>query len=285
MKFSKMQATGNDFIVIDIHKMRRKWPELAKEMCHRHFGVGADGLITVNMKSGNLGMRIFNADGSEAEVCGNGLRCFAKYISDYNFNDSDELDIETNSGLKKAYLFKTGDRVTSVKVDMGRPMFGISEIPLNPSQFKNGEATAISKVMIQKSLSVEGRKLGLNFVSMGNPHAVAFIKEEVDSFPLDIIGPTIEQHKLFPNRTNFEIAQVITGDRIIARVWERGVGETLACGSGACAIAVAAMKKGFANEKVDIIMPGGILTIIWDKKESVSLRGEVKEVFTGTWLK
>ncbi|HJX03655.1 MAG TPA: diaminopimelate epimerase [Dehalococcoidia bacterium] len=285
MKFSKMQATGNDFIIIDARKMRRNWPELAKDMCHRHFGVGADGLITVNMQSDSLSMRIFNTDGSEAEVCGNGLRCFAKYVSDYKLNDSVELDIETNSGLKKAYLFKTRGSVTSVKVDMGMPRFGITEIPLNPVQFTADAASTGSKAMIQKILSIEGRKLDLNFISMGNPHAVAFIKDDIEELPLNTIGPIIERHIWFPNRTNFEIAHIEAKDRIRARVWERGVGETLACGSGACAIAVAAVKKGYANEKVDIIMPGGILTIIWNKKESVFLRGGVEEVFTGTWLK
>ncbi len=284
MIFHKFEAAGNDFIIIDARKNKAEWNRLAINMCHRHFGVGADGIILVDAREGNnLYMRIFNADGSEAEVCGNGLRCFAKYVSDEGIDSSDELQIFTPSGVKLARVYKENGKVERVRVNMGLPRFGVSEIPLDTG-FTNWNEFYI-KDMLYYPLKVGRAILDLNFISMGNPHAVAFISKTVDEYDLGDIGPRIENNELFPRKTNFEIANVIDRKTIKARVWERGVGETLACGSGACAIGVAAIQREIAENNVDIIMPGGKLEISWEPGGDVYLTGSVKKVFTGDWLK
>jgi diaminopimelate epimerase len=281
MKFFKYEAAGNDFVVIDARQEKADWNRLAVDMCHRHFGVGADGIITVDFQNGNnLFMRIFNADGSEAEVCGNGLRCFAKFVADHGISDSPELKIFTPSGIKLATVYKDEGKVNRVRVNMGMPRFCAAEIPVTADQ--GGKLLDI-KGMLGYSLNVEKVVVDLNFVSLGNPHAVAFISSPVDEYNLANIGPKIEHNPIFPQKTNFEIANVIDKSTIKARVWERGVGETLACGSGACATGVAAIKRGLVDNNVDIIMPGGKLEISWKEGGDVYLTGPVKQVFQGDW--
>jgi diaminopimelate epimerase len=287
MRFSKLQGTGNDFLLADARTMETEWSRLARAICDRHFGVGADGLILVqNSTSADLKMRLFNPDGSEAEVSGNGLRCFAKYAMDEGLTGKMSpgdgqyhcaLTIETLSGLRRVRAYVSGNKVNRAEVNMGLPKFRPEQIPVAVDV----DMTPI----LGHPLVVNGEKLTFSFVSMGNPHAVSFLSEPVADFPLADIGPKVENHSVFPQRTNFEVARVLSRENIEARVWERGVGETLSCGSGASAIAVAAQLLGYADKEVDITLPGGILNVSWDGVGEVLLTGPVEEVFTGEWPK
>lgn len=282
MKFSKLQATGNDFILVDVRDVEQDWESLARAMCQYHFGVGSDGLILVqDSQVADLRMRIFNPDGSEAEICGNGLRCFAKYVNEHNVIHKANLAIETSSGIRNVKACISGNQINKAEVNMGIPEFRPEQIPVRfviASEAKQSP-------MLDYSLEVNGEKLNLTLLSMGNPHAVSFVSQPVSSFPLDELGPLVENHPVFPKRINFEIARILSRERIEARVWERGVGETLACGSGACAIVVAAQLLGGVDSQVDIILPGGVLTISWDGTGEVLLAGPVEEVFDGEWIK
>jgi len=287
MKFSKLQATGNDFILVDALTERTEadWEKLARAICNRHFGVGADGLILVqNSTSGDLRMRLFNSDGSEAEVSGNGLRCFAKYAVEKGLADkmasrtgrrTQSLSIETESGVRKVKVYMSGSKVNRAEVNMGLPLFRPEQIPV--------KARVATAPILNYPLVINRKKLILSLVSMGNPHAVSFASGPVADFPLTEIGPRVERHHMFPRRINFEVARVLGRRKIEARVWERGVGETLACGSGASAIAVAGRLLGYVDKRVDIMLPGGILTVSWDGVREVLLTGPVEEVFTGRW--
>jgi diaminopimelate epimerase len=286
MKFSKLQATGNDFILVDARTREGEWSKLARAMCDRHFGVGADGLILVqDSTSADLKMRIFNSDGSEAEVSGNGLRCFAKYVIERGFSIkmssqgeqyNCSLAIETLSGIRKAKAYMSGNKVNRVEVNMGLPQFQPEQIPV--------KVKVDIIPILDYPLAIDGRKLTLSLLSMGNPHAVSFLSRPVADFPLAETGPKVERHPIFPQKTNFEVARVLSRMKIEARVWERGVGETLACGSGACAIAVVAQLSDYVEEQVDIMLEGGTLTISWDRVGEVLLTGPVEEIFTGEWL-
>ena len=279
-----MQAAGNDFILVDAGKVNRDWSRMAVTMCDRHFGVGGDGLLVVSPSDkANLRMREFNLDGSEAEACGNGLRCVAKYAAYSGLVSAGtrQILVETIAGIRQAKLDKTRGKVTRIQVSMGEPRFGVKDIPvmIEPSQ---GETVDI-KPILDYPLTIDGTELLLNFVSMGNPHAVCFWQHPVADFPLSQLGPQIERHRLFPNRINFEIAKVISRQRIEARVWERGVGETLACGSGACAITVASKLLGYTEHKADVKLPGGILDAEWNGAGEVILGGPAETVFNGKW--
>ncbi len=287
MKFYKLQGGGNDFILVDGRDVEHDWAGLARVMCQRHLGVGADGLLVVERsRVADLRMRVFNADGSEAEVCGNGLRCFVKYAIEQEIADKVSLrveqgnpclTIETLAGIRKAKACIAGNKVTWVEVSMGMPRFEPEQIPIE------GEVDIVP--ILNYPLTLGKRKLGLSVLSMGNPHAVCFVSEPVVKFPLGKVGPKVGKHYLFPQGTNFEIARILDRGKLEAKVWERGVGETLACGSGACAIAVAARLLNYVDTDVDIIFPGGTLTVYWDGKGEVMLGGPVEEVFTGEWLK
>jgi len=286
MKFSKLQATGNDFILVDARTMEAEWPKLARAMCERHFGAGADGLILVqNSTSADLKMRLFNSDGSEAEVSGNGLRCFAKYtieeglvgkMSSRAEQKNRSLTIETLSGARQVKAHMSRNRVNRAEVDMGLPRFQPEQIPVR--------AKVDIIPILNYPLVIDGKKLTLALLSIGNPHAVSFLSQPVADFPLSEIGAKVEKHPMFPQRTNFEVARVLSRGRIEARVWERGVGETLACGSGASALAVAARLLDYVDRQVDIILAGGTLTVSWDMVGEVLLSGLVEEVFRGEWL-
>jgi diaminopimelate epimerase len=290
MRFSKLQATGNDFILVDAGTMEGEWSKLARAICDRHFGVGADGLILVQDSTiADLKMRLFNSDGSEAEVSGNGLRCFAKYaiekgstgkISSRAEEGNSSLAIETLSGVRKVKAYMSGNKVNRVEVNMGLPQFQAEQIPVKVKV----DIPIASGPILDYPLAINGKELTLALLSMGNPHAVSFLSRPIADFPLAEIGPKIERHPMFPQRTNFEVARVLSREKIEARVWERGVGETLACGSGACAIAVAAQLLDYVEPQVDIILEGGTLTISWDRVGEVLLTGPVEEVFTGEWL-
>jgi len=287
MRFSKLQATGNDFILVDARDMELDWAKLAQAMCRRHFGIGADGLILVqDSELANVKMRMFNPDGSEAEACGNGLRCFAKYVIEKGIvgemslraeRSNPCLTIETLSGMRKAKACMSGGKVSEVEVSMGVPYFKPEEIPI--------KVKVDIIPILDYDLAIGERRLAVSILSMGNPHAVSFLSEPVAGFPLAEVGAGVEGHPMFPQRTNLEIASVLTKGKIEARVWERGVGETLSCGSGACAIAVAAQLLGYVDSQVDITFPAGIVTVFWDRVGEVLLSGPVEEVFSGEWLK
>jgi len=286
MKFSKLQATGNDFILVDARSMKGEWSKLAQATCDHHFGIGADGLILVqDSTNADLKMRIFNSDGSEAEVSGNGLRCFAKYAIEKGLSaqipsrgekDNRSLTIETLSGIRKIKAYVSGNKVNRVEVNMGIPQFQPAQIPV-------GIEVDIIPIL-DYPLVIDSKELTLAILSMGNPHAVSFLSQPINDYQLAELGPKVERHPIFPQRINFEVARILSRVKIEARVWERGVGETLACGSGACAIAVAAQLLDYVDSQVDIILNGGTLTVFWDRVGGVLLTGPVEEVFTGEWL-
>lgn len=296
MKFSKLQATGNDFILLQpltpnpsiggVGVAEADWEELAQVMCDRRFGIGADGLILIEDSStADLKMRLFNPDGSEAEVSGNGLRCVAKYAIEKDLTEglsspggqsTLSLNIETLAGVRKAKAYMADNKVCGVEVGMGTPRFQPEQIPV--------EVKVDITPILGYPLVINTSELSLCLLSMGNPHAVAFSSFPVADFPLADIGPTVETHPLFPQRTNFAVARLLSARDIEARVWERGVGETLACGSAACAIAVAAQLLNHVGKEVDITLAGGVLTVYWDRRGEVLLTGPVEEVFAGEWL-
>jgi diaminopimelate epimerase len=291
VRFSKLQGTGNDFILVDARAGLRttNLENLARAICDRHFGVGADGLMLAeNSAVANLKMRLFNSDGSEAEVSGNGLRCFAKFAIENGLvggtssaaaQANQSLTIETLAGIREVKAYLLGNRVDRADVNMGPPRFKPEEIPVGV----NVDVPIAPVPILNCPLPLNGKELTVCLLSVGNPHAVAFLSAAVAGFPLSEIGPKVENHPLFPQRTNFEVARVLSRNEIEARVWERGVGETLACGSGACAIAVAAQLLGFTGNRVDIMLDGGSLTVSWDGVGEILLSGPVEEVFTGEW--
>jgi diaminopimelate epimerase len=277
MNFVKLQATGNDFLLIEGRRRQQMdWSALAKAICHRHFGVGADGLLLIlPSKKADFYMRMFNPDGSEAEACGNGLRCAARYAMKSGLISSAEIKIETPAGIKR---LRTRGR-KSIQVAMGKPLLAPAAIPVLVE--RKGVSKAVP--VIDYPLTIGKSKLKITCVSMGNPHAVCFLDRPVADFPLAEIGPKVELHPIFPNRVNFEIVNVISKKKLRARVWERGAEETLSCGTGACAIAVAARLKKLTDNPVDIILPGGTLIIDWDGIGEVLLSGPAEIVFKGEW--
>ena len=286
MNFTKLQATGNDFIFTDARNMERDWARLAREICYRQFGVGADGLILVATSNiASLKMKLFNSDGSEAEVSGNGLRCFAKYVIDRHMVNGPNLTVETMSGIRTIEATVYRGKVIDVKVNMGTPRFKAEDIPVLIDKPKKGRGEVDIIPILDYPLTIGRRGLTLSFVSMGNPHAVSFLSQPVADFPLSAIGPQVENHPMFPERVNFEVGRILARNKIGARAWERGAGETLSCGSGACAIAVIARIKGYIDDEVDIMLEGGDLTVYWNGVGEVYLSGPVAEVFSGEWPK
>jgi len=284
MNFTKMQGAGNDFILVEAGGVDRNWSQMAIAMCDRHFGIGGDGLLLLlPSDKADFQMRIFNSDGSEAEACGNGLRCLAKYALYKGLANprTHQILVESIAGIRIVRLHKAGGEVTKIQVSMGVPKFGAKDIPVAIEQ---GKANLVDiKPVLDYPVTINGRELLLDVISMGNPHAVYFVQHPVSDFPLTQLGPGVEQHKIFPNRVNFEVARVINRQQIEVRVWERGVGETLACGSGACAVAVAARLHGYIDNKVNIKLLGGVLDVEWDGIGEVFLSGPAEVVFSGEW--
>lgn len=278
MEFAKLHGTGNDFVMVDARADDRDWHALAEAVCDRHFGIGADGLIlAAPSERADIRMRIFNADGSEAEMSGNGMRCLVKFAADAGMvaSRSGEFDVETGAGvLGVRTTLDAAGKVTSVRQSMGPPRLDPREIPVNidaPPPITEFEIRAGEHV------------LAITPVSMGNPHAIMFQREPVEEYPLHSVGPLVEHHALFPKRTNFEVVRVLERGRAEMRVWERGVGETLSCGSGAAATIVAARLLGLADGALQLTVPGGVLDLEWDGEGEVVLSGPVVEVFRGTW--
>ena len=268
--FTKMHGLGNDFIVIDCRdgKSGVKSEEsgaLARRLCHRRFGIGADQvLLLYNSEKADFLMRIFNADGSEVEMCGNGIRCFAKYVWDRKLSGKSVLEIETSAGIIKPE--KAGDLI---RVDMGTPVLDGRQIPVD-----------LDGVIKDYPLTIEDKTFTITCVSMGNPHAVIFV-DEVEGFDVRRYGSRIEAHRLFPKKINVEFVQVIDRKTLRMRVWERGAGETMACGTGASAVAVAANLKGIAEQKVTVKLLGGDLLIELSENGHVYMTGPAEEVFEG----
>ena len=279
-----MHGAGNDYIYLDARDIEEDWADLSRTMSDRHFGIGSDGLILImNSDTADLRMRMFNADGSEGEMCGNGIRCFAKYAIDHGIvpSTTTSLQIDTLAGLRTVTPTYKDRIVDGAQVAMGIPMLDPSDIPVSLDPAITGSRGPILKYAIHPG----DFRLFLTFVSMGNPHAVTFIDQPVSEFPLHNIGPLVERHPMFPQRVNFEIVNVVDDTHLIARVWERGSGETMACGTGACAIAVAGKLLGLTKNDVDITLPGGTLKISWDGETEVLMEGPAEEVFTGEWTK
>jgi diaminopimelate epimerase len=277
MQFTKLHGTGNDFLVVDAREIDRDWGALARRMCDRHYGVGADGLLLATASErADVRMRIFNADGSEAEISGNGMRCLVRFATDAGIARprDGELDVETGAGVSRVKVFASGGSVIAVRQSMGKPRLDPREIPVAI------EAPPPIKEFV---LEAAGRAIPITPISMGNPHAVYFQDQPVAGYPLQEVGPAVEHHALFPNRTNFEVVRMLAPGRAEMRVWERGVGETLSCGSGASAVMVAARLLGHAESSLELTVPGGVLDLAWDGEGDVILSGSVAEVFRGTW--
>lgn len=286
VNFSKLESAGNDFVLIEDDSGLSDYNGFAIQACNRHFGIGADGVLVINrVSSESVGMRVFNADGSEAEACGNGLRCLVKYALDNKFVDGagQPVTVHTIAGRRTARVIEKTPDGTRIETSMGKPGFAPADIPVDlPAEIFTEKLDI--KLLSPVSIQLGGVELELHFASMGNPHAVFFTREPVTRFPLDKIGPLVEHHNMFPKKTNFEVARVVSPDEIEVRVWERGVGETLACGSGACATGVVAHLLGFTGKSATIHLPGGMLTVKWVPTSEVYLQGTARTVFTGTIL-
>ena len=280
IEFSKLNGQGNDFILIDSFTDNIELSSMQiASMCDRHFGIGADGLILVK-KSNNSDfyMDYYNQDGSKAEMCGNGIRCMSKFIHDMRLSTSDKFSIDTLAGKKVIELDLSNGYVGNVKVDMGPPIFNPEDIPVD---LKGGE-------VFDHRLNTPEKDFLINCISMGNPHCIVYLEEndDLEKIPLNIWGPLLEEHSFFPNKTNVEFVKVLSDSVIKMRVWERGVGETLACGTGACAVAVSAFKLKKINGPVaKVKVPGGELNIIWKgNTSSVFLEGKVEHSFNGVYF-
>ena len=285
MNFTKLQSTGNDFVLVETGDTQRNWSKVATAICDRHFGVGSDGLLLLlPSDSADFQMRMFNPDGSESEACGNGLGCLVEYVVKMRLPDikAREISVETMAGTRKARIYRAKDKPAKIQVSMGTPKFAAEDIPVIIE--KGSRRLVDIKSMLNYPVTVEGRELLLNLVSIGNPHAVYFYQHPLSDFPLLQIGPKVEHLSIFSNRINFEVARVMNRRQIEARVWERGAGETLGCGSGACAMAVVAQLHGYIDNEVDIKLAGGILEVEWDGVGEIFISTPAKIVFRGEWL-
>ena len=277
MRFTKMHGAGNDYVYIDARGQHRDWSALAVAISDRHLGVGSDGIIlALPSNRTHLRMRMFNADGSEGEMCGNGIRCLVAYALTRGIvpAGTTPVVVETLAGDVEVTPLWDGRRVVRATVAMGEPRFAVQDVPMNAP----GRET-----LIDYPLEVLGKTFKISCVSMGNPHAVAFVDVPVDQVPLHQLGPLVENHDMFPHRVNFEIANVIDSGHVRARVWERGSGLTMACGTGACAVAAVGRLVGLTGDVVTVSLPGGDLIVRWSGKGPVILEGPVQEVFEGEW--
>ncbi len=275
MKFTKMEGCGNDYVYVDGFANKIDNPNaLAEKISDRHFGVGSDGLIMINPSEvADFKMSMYNADGSEGKMCGNGIRCVAKFVYDYGMTEKEEITVETLSGIKTLQLLVEDGAVKSVRVNMGSPELIAKNVPV----FSEKER------VINEPLTIDGKEYGITCVSMGNPHAVTFI-EDTDGLDIEKIGPKFEKNEIFPDRVNTEFIQVLDRNTVKMRVWERGSGETFACGTGACASVVAAVLNGKTDNKVTVKLLGGDLFIEYNEEENtVYMTGPARIVFTGEY--
>lgn len=282
MKFTKMHGCGNDYVYVDCTKeVIPNISETAIRVSDRHFGIGSDGLILIKASDvADFEMDMYNADGSRGKMCGNGIRCVAKYVYDHGLTDKTTITVNTLSGIKTLKLTVEDGKVSKVRVDMGEPELIPAQVPVKASVL--GLADDRREAIVAEPLEIKGRSYDITCVSMGNPHCITFIGEDVRDFPLEEVGPVFEKHELFPERVNTEFINVIDKDHLRMRVWERGSGETLACGTGACAVAVASYLNGFTGRSVDIELLGGHLEVVYDEKTNhVFMTGPATEVFAG----
>lgn len=275
MKFTKMHGCGNDYVYVDCtNEMIENPSEVSKYVSDRHFGIGSDGLILIcSSETADFRMAMYNADGSEGAMCGNGIRCVAKYVYDKGLTDKKNISIETKSGIKELELTVEDGKVSLVKVNMGAPILKAKDIPVDVDTEK----------CIDSDINVDGKDYKITCVSMGNPHAVTFIDEDVKTFPIEKIGPKFENHPMFPDRVNTEFVQVLNRHEVNMRVWERGSGETLACGTGTCATVVACVLNGLTDDEVTVHLLGGDLFIKYDREnDTVWMTGPAVIAFEGT---
>lgn len=278
MKFTKMEGCGNDYIYMDGKKEvlpAEEKSRIVQRLSDRHFGIGGDGVIFINPSEiADFEMEMYNMDGSRSEMCGNGIRCVGKYVYDHGLTDKTEITVESFGKIKYLELDvdQASGKVSMIKVNMGTPVLEASEIPV---------VAAVSPVVNEK-ICVEDQEYRMTCVSMGNPHAVIFVDRMPDDETMLRVGPKFENHERFPRRTNTEFVEVINRDYVKMRVWERGTGETLACGTGACAVAVACVLNGLTNEKVSVELLGGTLQIEWNRQENtIYMTGPATTVFEG----
>lgn len=275
MKFTKMHGIGNDYVYVNCFEETIDNPEeVSIKISDRHFGIGSDGLVMIMPSDkADFRMRMFNADGSEGNMCGNATRCIGKYVYDNHLTDKTEITLETRSGIKYLTLYPENGKVQTVLVDMGKAILNPASIPMK----------AEGEEFISKPVEVNGKNVNITAVSMGNPHAVTFV-DDVESLDLEKIGPDYENHPLFPERVNTEFAKIIDDHTVMMRVWERGSGETWACGTGACACAVACVKNGFFpyDKEITVKLRGGDLYITYKNDNTVLMRGPAETVFTGS---
>ena len=273
MKFTKMHGIGNDYVYVNCFEETVKDPnKTSRFVSDRHFGIGSDGLILIKPSDvADFEMDMYNSDGSQGAMCGNGIRCVAKYVYDYGLTDKTQISINTKSGIKYLDLTVEDGKVALVKVNMGAPDTIAKNIPI----------VSDKEQVIDEPILVDGKEYRMTDVSMGNPHAVVYI-DDVKGLNIEKIGPKFENHKVFPDRVNTEFCKVLDDHTVEMRVWERGAGETLACGTGACAVAVASILNGYTKEEVTIKLLGGDLKIFWDRKENlVYMTGPATVVFDG----
>lgn len=273
MKFTKMHGLGNDYVCINGFHERISMPEeMAIKFCDRHYGIGADGMLLIlPSETADFKMELYNADGSNAKMCGNGIRCLGKYVFEHGLTKAHDLSVETRSGIRCIFLNEISGEVQSIKVDMGIPVLNAHKIPIRSEK----------DIVIQEPIQVCQREFKMTGVSMGNPHVVVFV-DELEHLPMEQWGIGFEFHPSFPDRTNIEFCKVISDNVLKVRVWERGVGETFACGTGACAAVVASVLNGFTGRKVCVNLPGGNLEVEWNSEtQHIFLTGDVRTVFEG----
>ena len=277
MKFTKMHGCGNDYVYVNGFKEKmedEKKPQWVRKISDRHLGIGSDGAIFINPSTkADFEMEMYNADGSRSEMCGNGIRCVGKYVYDYGLTDREEITVESGGTIKYLKLFLRKGRVEEVQVNMGAPILECSKVPV-----LSKEETMISQPVYIPELD---KVYNLTCVSMGNPHAVVFM-EQISDLELEKIGPYFENHKIFPNRTNTEFVKILDRKNVKMRVWERGTGETLACGTGCCATVVACILNGLTEEEVTVHVLGGRIRILWDRERNVvMMTGPANRVYDG----
>lgn len=275
MKFTKMQGCGNDYVYVDGGAEQipaQDKPALVRRLSDRHFGIGGDGVIFINpSKEADFEMEMFNADGTRAEMCGNGIRCVGKFVYDKGLTDKNDITVISAGKVKYLTLFTKDGKVETVKVNMGAPELAAALVPV----------VCDKEQAVDEPVSVQGREYRMTCVSMGNPHAVVFM-DDVESLDIEAIGPHFENHEQFPRRTNTEFVKVLDRNTVQMRVWERGTGETLACGTGACATVVACVLNGLTQETVTVKLLGGDLTVTWDRAaDLVYMTGPAVTVFEG----
>lgn len=273
MRFTKMQGLGNDYVYVNCFRENVENPsEMAIKVSDRHFGIGSDGLILIKPSEvADFRMDMYNADGSQAEMCGNGIRCVAKYVYDYGLTDQTEISVETLAGIKYLKLQIADGKVSRITVNMGQPELVPDKIPVQ----------ADGDRVVDEPIVVNGVTYKMTCVSMGNPHCIVFVDDTAD-FPLEEIGPMFENHERFPKRVNIEFIQILNRNEVNMRVWERGSGETLACGTGACASAVACVLNGLTEDEITLHLLGGDLSVCWDQEENlVYMTGPATVVFDG----